>query len=90
MFAIESERFRDEIVLAARTLLVVLFLIFGWNQLTNYDAAANYMVMTGAPAPHIAAAIAITIECLVSVAVLFGIFTRPLAALMVVYTLATS
>jgi putative oxidoreductase len=90
MFAIGSERIRDEIVLVARTLLVVLFLIFGWSKLTNYEAAVSYMATTGAPAPQIAAAIAIAIEFFVSIAILFGIFTRPLAVLMAVYTVATA
>src|SRR5271155_2325858 len=31
-----SEWIRDEVLLAARILLVVLFLIFGWGKLTDY------------------------------------------------------
>jgi putative oxidoreductase len=34
-----SEWIRDEVVLAARILLVVLFLIFGWGKLTDYSGA---------------------------------------------------
>ena len=90
MFAIGVERISDEVILAARILLVILFVIFGWNKLTDYGETVSYMAMTGAPAPQIAAVIAIAIEFFIGIAVLFGIFTRPLALVMAVYTLATA
>lgn len=90
MFAIAAARTRDETILAARILLVVLFLIFGWGKLNNYEGTVAYMATTGAPAPEIAALIAIAIEFFVSIAILCGIFTRQLALLMVVYALATA
>jgi putative oxidoreductase len=61
-----------------------------WGKLTNYGETVSYMAMTGAPAPQISAAIAIAIEFFVGIAILFGIFTRPLALVMAVYTLATA
>jgi putative oxidoreductase len=87
-----AERSRNEVILAARVLLVMLFVIFGWGKLTNYGGTVSYMAMTGAPAPQISAAIAIAIaiEFFVGIAILFGIFTRPLALVMAVYTLATA
>ena len=35
-----SERVRDEVILVARILLAVLFLVFGWGKLTNYAGTA--------------------------------------------------
>lgn len=90
MFALGAERMRNEVALVARVLLVVLFVIFGWGKLTNYAGTVGYMAMTGAPAPQISAAIAIAIEFFAGIAILFGIFARPLALLMALYTLATA
>jgi putative oxidoreductase len=90
MFAIGAERIRNEVTLAARVLLVLLYVIFGWSKLTNYGGTVSYMAMTGAPAPEISAAIAIAIEFFVGIAIIFGIFTRPLALVMAVYTLVTA
>jgi putative oxidoreductase len=89
VFSIGAERIRNEIILAARVLLVLLFVIFGWSKLTNYGETVSYMAMTGAPVPLISAGIAIAIELFVGIAILFGVFTRPLALVMAAYTLAT-
>ena len=85
-----SEWIRDEVVLAARILLVVLFLIFGWGKLTDYSGTVGYMAQTGAPAPPVAALVAIAVELFVSIAVVLGVWTRPLALLLALYTLATA
>ena len=82
-------QFRDEVVLVARIMLVLLFLIFGWSKITNFAGTVSYMASTGMPVPVLGALIAIFIEFFVSIAVLVGIFTQPLAVLMAVYTLAT-
>jgi putative oxidoreductase len=85
-----SEWIRDEVLLAARILLVVLFLIFGWGKLTDYSGTVGYMSQTGAPAPPVAALVAIAVELFVSIAVVLGVWTRPLALLLALYTLATA
>ena len=90
MFAFGAEKIRDEVILAARVMLVLLFVIFGWSKLTNYGGTVSYMAMTGAPVPQISAAIAIAVEFFVGIALLLGIFTRPLALAMALYTLATA
>ena len=82
-----SDRVRDEVILAARILLIVLFVVFGWSKLTNYPATVNYMAETGAPLPSIAALVAIVIEVFVSLAVALGAWARPLALLLALYTL---
>jgi putative oxidoreductase len=90
MFPLEADRFRGEIILIARILLVILFVISGWGKLTNYGWAVSYMATTGAPAPQIAAVLAIAIELFVGIAILLGIFTRPLALLMALFTLVAA
>jgi len=44
-----AERIRDEAILIARILLIVLFIIFGWGKLTDYTGTAGYMARVGAP-----------------------------------------
>jgi hypothetical protein len=56
------ERIGDEVILAARILLVVLFLIFGWSKLADFSGTVAYMAQTGVPAPAISALVAIAME----------------------------
>jgi putative oxidoreductase len=81
---------KDVLILLARILLVLLFLIFGWNKLTDYPGAVAYMQMTGAPAPHLSAIIAVVMELGVGIAILVGIFTGPFALLLALYSIATA
>jgi putative oxidoreductase len=85
-----AERARDEILFVARILLVLLFLVFGWGKLTDYSGTVGYMAKTGAPLPSIAALVAIAVEVFVAIAVVLGAWTRPLAVLLALYTLATA
>ncbi len=83
------ERNRDALILIARVLLMVLFLIFGWTKLTNFGGTVGYMASSGAPAPELSAIIAVVMEFFVAIALILGVFTRPLALLFVLYTLGT-
>lgn len=80
----------DVTILLARILLVLLFLIFGVAKITGFGGTVTYMAHTGMPLPWLGAIIAILVEVFVSLALLLGIYTRPLALLMAVYTLATA
>ena len=82
-----SERVRDEVLLVARILLIVLFLVFGWSKLTGYAGTVGYMTQVGAPMPSIAALVAIVVEVFVALAVALGVWTRPLSLLLALYTL---
>jgi putative oxidoreductase len=81
---------RDEVILVARILLVVLFVVFGWSKLTNYSGTVGYMTQTGVPVPSVATLVAIVVELFVALAVAFGAWTRPLALLVALYTLGTA
>ena len=78
MNAFGSDKIKGEAILVARFLLVLLFLIFGWEKLTNYSGAVAYMQQVSAPMPPISTLIAIFMEFFVSLAIIVGIFTRPL------------
>jgi putative oxidoreductase len=80
----------DELTLAARLLLAILFLIFGWRKLRDYSGTVDQMVQLGVPLPVLAAAVATFMELPVAFAVAIGAFTRPAALLMFFYTLGTA
>jgi putative oxidoreductase len=84
------ERNKDALILAARVLLMVLFLLFGWAKLTNFGGTIGYMGSLGAPAPTVSAIIAVAMEVFVAIALILGVFTRPLALVFVLYTLGTA
>jgi putative oxidoreductase len=80
----------DVVILAARIFLAALFLIFGWRKAKDWSGTLSQMVNDGVPTPALAAAIAMFMELPVALAVVVGVFTRPAAVLMVLYTLGTS
>jgi putative oxidoreductase len=89
MFNDMIERNRDLLILIARVLLMALFLISGWSKLTDFQGTAGYLASIGTPVPSVAAAIAVLMEVVVAIALLVGIFVRPLALLMALFVLGT-
>ena len=84
------QRWRDELILLARILMMVLFVMSGWSKLTGFQGTVGYMASTGAPMPMVAAAVAVVMEFGVGIALLIGLWTRPLAILMALFVLGTS
>jgi len=80
----------DEVILVARLLLAMLFLIFGWRKLTDFSGTVSQMAQLGVPIPVVAAGVATFMELPVAFAVAVGGFTRPSALLMFFYTLGTA
>ena len=56
----------------------------------NYSGTVAFMSQEGAPVPPLAAVVAIVMEFFGSIAIILGVFTRPLAVLLALYTLATA
>lgn len=81
---------RDGLLLAARILMMLLFVIFGWEKLTGFGATVGYFTQIGVPLPTIATFIAVVMEFFVGLALVAGLLTRPLALLMALYTLGTA
>ncbi|MGH8157414.1 MAG: DoxX family protein [Rhodanobacter sp.] len=84
------EHRKDELILLARILLMALFVIFGWSKLTGFAGTVGYMASEGVPLPTVSAIIAVVMEFFVGVAIVIGFYTRPLALLLALYTLATA
>ena len=80
----------NEIILVARILLMILFLLTGWAKLTGFAGTVSYMASLGAPVPEVAAAIAVLMEFFVGILLVLGFYTRPLAALMALFVLGTA
>jgi putative oxidoreductase len=80
----------DEFILAARLLLAILFLIFGWRKLKDLSGTVSQMAQLGVPTPVLAAGVATFMELPVTFAVAVGAFTRPSALLLFLYTLGTA
>lgn len=81
---------KDEMILLARILLMVLFVKFGLDKLLGFTATVNYLTSTGVPAPGLLALIAMVMEFGVGVALVLGFYTRPLALALAIYTLAAA
>ena len=81
---------RNEWLLLARILLMLLFVLFGWSKLTDFSGTVAYMASEGLPFPTLAAGVVVLMEFFVGVAIVLGFYTRPLALLLAVYTLGTA
>lgn len=77
---------RDEMILLARILLMVLFVKFGLDKLMGFTATVNYLTSTGAPVPGLLALVAVVMEFAVGIALVLGFYTRPLALALAIYT----
>lgn len=86
----QSALMSNSVVLLARILLIWLFVIYGWSKLTDFGATETYMSHVGAPLPFLAAVIAVIMEFFAGVAIFVGLFTRPIALLLALYTLGTA
>ena len=90
MLGSNGEKSKDAMILVARVLLVSLFLIFGWSKLTGYSGTVGYMQSVGAPMPALAAVVAVIVEFFCAIALILGIFARPIALVLAIYTLGTA
>lgn len=81
---------RDIILLLARILLMTLFVLAGWGKLTGFDGTVAYMTSLSAPAPTLAAAVAVVMEFAVAILLILGFYTRPLALLFALFVLGTA
>ena len=85
-----AERIKDMLLLIARILLMLLFLIFGWRKLTDYGGTVANFTQGAVPLPALAGVIAIVAELGAGIAITLGIVTRPVAILLALYTFATA
>jgi putative oxidoreductase len=80
---------RDGLLLISRILLMLLFVIFGWEKLVGFGGTVGYFSQIGVPMPEASTVIAVVMEFFVGLAIILGLLTRPLALILAFYTLAT-
>lgn len=81
---------KDELLLVARILMVILFVWSGWGKLTGFSGTVGMIAGMGLPIPTLAVIVVVIIEFFVGIAVVLGFLTRPLALLLAAFTLATA
>src|SRR5690606_9565722 len=84
------DNLRNEIILLARILLMILFIMSGWSKLFGFGGTVAYLESLGTPVPMLAAAIAVLMEFFVAIAIILGFYTRPLAFLFALFVLGTA
>ena len=87
---ISLESQKDGMLLFARVLLMVMFVLFGWEKLAGFAGTVGYMASTGVPMPTLAALIAVAVELGGGLLIVAGFFTRPIALALSVYTFVTA
>lgn len=84
------EKYKNSFLFVARIFLAILFVLFGWQKMMGFEGTVGYMASVGAPLPQISAIIAVIVELVFGLLIVAGYFTRPLALLLAVYTIATA
>jgi len=85
-----SKSLQNPLNLAARLLMVALFLPAGIGKLTGFASTVGYISSVGLPLPTLAAAIALIVEIVGSLALLAGFGTRIAALVLAAFTLVAS
>lgn len=66
----------DTLMLLGRILIAVIFVHGGYDKALHADATIGYIVKANLPVPTLAWMVAVFVELVVGLAVLFGLFTR--------------
>jgi putative oxidoreductase len=78
------------VLLVARILLSIIFILSGFGKLTDIGGTASYFAGYGLPAPTVAAVIVGLIELLGGLAILVGFRTRIAAWVLAIFSVATA
>ncbi|WP_018150750.1 DoxX family protein [Leeia oryzae] len=85
-----SKSIENTLNLAARLLFALLFLPAGLGKLTGFAGTVGYIASAGLPLPTLGAALALTVEIVGSLALIFGFGTRIAALVLAAFTLVAS
>lgn len=81
---------QNAVLLVGRILLSILFIVAGYNKLTGFGGTVGYFTSIGLPVPTVTTALVIVVELLGGLAILAGFFTRPVAYVLALFTVATA
>lgn len=85
-----STSIQNSLTLAGRVLLAQLFLFAGISKLTGFAGTVGYITSVGLPMPTVAAAVALVVEIVGGLALLFGFGTRLAALALALFTAVAS
>src|SRR5579863_10344553 len=77
-------------LLLGRLLIALLYLPSGLHKLGAAAATIGAIAADGLPLPGVGYTVAIAVEIPIALLFLFGLWTRPLAAILAIYTLAAA
>jgi putative oxidoreductase len=80
----------SSLLLAGRILIALLFAVFGYMKLANAGATTAAFAQLGLPIPHLAVALALSIELGCAALLIVGWKTREAAWLLAAFTLAAT
>ena len=78
------------LLLAARVLLAIMFLVSGWTAVTDLSGTAAYMGELGLPLPSFAALATGLFETAGGLLLVVGLLTRPVALLLAAFSLVAT
>lgn len=81
---------KNPLSLIGRLFFALLFLPAGWGKLTGFAGSVAYTVSGGIPMPEVATAVALVIEIVGSLALIFGFGTRWAALALALFTFVAS
>ena len=81
---------KNPLLLIGRLLLALMFLPAGWGMLTGFAGSVGYTASGGMPMPEVATAVALAVEIVGSLALIFGLGTRWAALALAFFTLVAS
>lgn len=81
---------KNPLSLAGRLLFALLFLPAGWSKLTGFSGMVGYTASGGIPMPEVATAVALVVEIVGALALIFGLGTRWAALALAFFTLVAS
>ena len=81
---------KNPLLLIGRWLLALMFLPAGWGKLTGFAGSVAYTASGGMPMPEVATAVALAVEIVGSLALIFGLGTRWAALALAFFTLLAS
>jgi putative oxidoreductase len=83
------DKYQNQLALAARVLMAILFLVAGIGKIGGFAGTAGYIASKGLPLPQLGVVIAIVVELGGALALIAGYQTRVVALVMAVFTVAT-
>ena len=85
-----SDPVQNIVLLFGRALLSAIYIVGGYKKLVAPQATQSYFTNSGVPLPKLAWIVAVIVELLGGLALLLGIQTRPVAALLALWSIATA